>query len=166
MKFDPVIHIVMHSVFFKTGCDIRRRRRAGHQTAMPFMRHRPPPGWLVAVRSRFCGPDCAAHHRRRRFRLQALTDSVIQRPCAGEAEAGSLLACSLGVAADEGSRRLPPFSPFSPSPTLFAVSFCNPETFFITLFNFCMGLPVQPPMLSRTKFIMLLCSIQSYIAVQ
>ena len=123
------------------------------------------PGFLAAVRSRFCGPDFA-HHRRGRCRLQALTDSVIQRPCAGEAEAGSLLACSLGVAANEGSRRLPPLSPFSPSPTLFAVSFCNPETFFITLFNFYMGLPVQPPMLSWTKFIMLLCLIQPRIAVQ
>ena len=48
------------------------------------MRHRPPPGWLVAVRTRFCGPDCAAHHRRRCFRLQAPTDPVIQMPCAGK----------------------------------------------------------------------------------
>ena len=62
------------------------------------------PGFLAAVRSCFCGPDFA-HHRRGRCRLQALTDLVIQRPCAGEAEAGSLLACSRLLVAGQGSRR-------------------------------------------------------------
>ena len=61
---------------------------SGHDTGGGrYFRYRPVPGWLATVRSCFCGPDCAAHHRRRRFRLQALTDPVIQRSCAGEAEA-------------------------------------------------------------------------------
>ena len=34
----------------------------------------------ATVRSGFCGPDCAAHHRRRRFHLQALTSDGSSRP--------------------------------------------------------------------------------------
>ena len=45
-----------------------------------YFRYRPVPGWLATVRSGFCGPDCAAHHRRRRFHLQALTSDGSSRP--------------------------------------------------------------------------------------
>ena len=60
-------------------------RRAGASSGRDtgggwYFRYRPVPGWLATVRSGFCGPDCAAHHRRRRFHLQALTSDGSSRP--------------------------------------------------------------------------------------